>query len=387
MRLQQMAEGRRGAAQALSLADNPGRFLSSVQVGITLIGILSGAFGGATLGARLGPVLDAWPGIAPYGGEIAVVLVVIVITALTVIIGELVPKRLRCPIPETIAVRVARPLKIVVASAPFVWLLERSTAAAPCQLGIRAARHQCHRGGGQARHRRRHRIRRHRRGRGGHDPRRAGARRPYGRRDHDAAAGRLLDRSRRRSRPSPARSPIARSRASWWRARATSAIRWAPCRRRIWSAISSPARALRSSRICSSRCTCRRPCRCCACWQIFRSVPLHIAFVIDEYGDFLGLVDADRRLEAVAGDCRRSISRRRRTSSGARTAPGVGRPRGHRRAQGDARAVDEPNGDYHTAAGLALERLARIPKVGQGMGGGRDRDRGLDRRESHRHGA
>ncbi len=159
MRLQQMAEeGHRGAAQALTLAENPGRFLSAVQVGITLIGILSGAFGGATLGARLGPVLDSWPGIAPYGGEIAFVLVVIGITALSVIVGELVPKQIALSNPETIAVRVARPLQIVVAIArPFVWLLERSTAAVLALFRIpRAARHQCHRGGGQVRHRRGH---------------------------------------------------------------------------------------------------------------------------------------------------------------------------------------------------------------------------------------
>ena len=67
VRLQQMAEaGGKGAAQALALADNPGRFLSAVQVGITLIGIGSGAFGGATLGARLGPVLDALPPSVPF---------------------------------------------------------------------------------------------------------------------------------------------------------------------------------------------------------------------------------------------------------------------------------------------------------------------------------
>ena len=114
IRLQQMAEeGRRGARQALALADNPGTFLSSVQVGITLIGILSGAFGGATLGARLGPHLDRIPGVEPHGPEIAVVLVVILITALSVIIGELVPKRVALASPEAIAVRLARPLQIV----------------------------------------------------------------------------------------------------------------------------------------------------------------------------------------------------------------------------------------------------------------------------------
>ena len=83
IRLQQMAEaGSRGAARALTLAENPGRFLSAVQVGITLIGIMSGAYGGATLGARLGEVLNEYPIFAPRGGEIAFILVVIAITAL-----------------------------------------------------------------------------------------------------------------------------------------------------------------------------------------------------------------------------------------------------------------------------------------------------------------
>src|SRR5215204_3618077 len=113
IRLQQMAEeGKRGAAQALALANNPGAFLSSVQVGITLIGILSGAFGGATLGARLAPYLDRIPGVAPYGPEIAVVLVVILITAVSVLVGELVPKPVALASPERIAVRLARPLQV-----------------------------------------------------------------------------------------------------------------------------------------------------------------------------------------------------------------------------------------------------------------------------------
>src|SRR5262245_36431494 len=76
LRLQQMAEsGKPGAAQALALADNPGGFLSAVQVGITLISILSGAFGGATLGVALAPVFDAIPGIAPHGPTVAVAAV------------------------------------------------------------------------------------------------------------------------------------------------------------------------------------------------------------------------------------------------------------------------------------------------------------------------
>lgn len=130
LRLQQMAdEGSRGAARALQLSDNPSRFLSGVQVGITLIGILSGAFGGATLGARLGIVLNEFPAISPRGPEIAFFLVVVAITALSVIVGELVPKRIALLKPERIAAFVARPIQIVVMVArPLVWLLENGTA-------------------------------------------------------------------------------------------------------------------------------------------------------------------------------------------------------------------------------------------------------------------
>src|SRR5215204_6517618 len=101
IRLQQMAEhGSHGATVALTLADNPSRFLSGVQVGITLIGILSGAYGGATLGARLGTVLDQIPLIHPRGQEVAVALVVVAITVVSLIAGELLPKRIALIDPE-----------------------------------------------------------------------------------------------------------------------------------------------------------------------------------------------------------------------------------------------------------------------------------------------
>jgi putative hemolysin len=130
IRLQQMAEaGSRGAARALTLAENPGRFLSAVQVGITLIGIMSGAYGGSTLGARLGAVLNEYPIFAPRGEEIAFVLVVIAITALSVVVGELVPKRIALLKPEKIAALVSGPVQILVLVArPLVWLLETSTS-------------------------------------------------------------------------------------------------------------------------------------------------------------------------------------------------------------------------------------------------------------------
>lgn len=142
IRLQQMAEnGSRGAARALALAENPSRFLSGVQVGITLIGILSGAFGGATLGARLGEVLNRYPILDPYGDEIAFGAVVVAITFMSLIVGELVPKRIALNSPEPIAAKLARPLQIIVMIArPMVWLLEITTSAVLSLLRVRTDR-------------------------------------------------------------------------------------------------------------------------------------------------------------------------------------------------------------------------------------------------------
>ncbi len=142
IRLQQMAEnGSRGAARALALSENPSRFLSGVQVGITLIGILSGAFGGATLGARLGEVLNRYPILEPYGDEIAFGAVVVAITYISLIIGELVPKRIALTSPEPIAAKLAQPLQIIVMIArPMVWLLEVTTAAVLALLRVRTGR-------------------------------------------------------------------------------------------------------------------------------------------------------------------------------------------------------------------------------------------------------
>ena len=209
IRLQQMAEaGNRGAARALTLAENPGRFLSGVQVGITLIGIMSGAYGGATLGARLGTILNEYPIFAPRGEEIAFILVVIMITALSVVVGELVPKRIALLQPERIAAAVARPVQILVLIArPLVWFLETSTA-----LLLKLLRIPEKKTGSvteeevKLRHRRRHRSRRHRRSRRAHDPWRACAGGFVGRLDHGAAPGCLLDRSGRRDENHRARN-------------------------------------------------------------------------------------------------------------------------------------------------------------------------------------
>jgi len=121
------AEGRRGAQVALKLQDDPGKFLSSVQIGITLVGVLSGAFSGATLGDRLGEALTGAGIDAGIAMPLGVGIVVVIITYLSLIIGELVPKQIALRDAEGVAARVA-PLMAFIASigAPVVWVLDIS---------------------------------------------------------------------------------------------------------------------------------------------------------------------------------------------------------------------------------------------------------------------
>jgi len=121
-------QGKAGASTALTLAENPGRFLPTVQVGITLVGVFAGAFGGQGIAQRLGGWLEQFPSIAPYGQEIGLFLVVLMITYLSLILGELVPKQLALRNPEGVAVRVA-PIMAGLArfSSPMVWLLSKSS--------------------------------------------------------------------------------------------------------------------------------------------------------------------------------------------------------------------------------------------------------------------
>ena len=137
-RLKTMVEARRpGAAAALELAENPGRFLSTVQIGITLVGILAGAYSGAALSGRLAVTL-AEQGMPTGAAEpIAYAIVIGGITYLSVIVGELVPKHLALRHPEAIACAVA-PLMTVVSriGGPVVWLLDASTKAIFRLLGV-----------------------------------------------------------------------------------------------------------------------------------------------------------------------------------------------------------------------------------------------------------
>ena len=140
--LRQMAGlGDRGALIALRLIDDPSRFLATVQVGITLVGVLAGAFGGATIADRFGDWLDTLPAVAPNGDVIGIGVVVVAITYLSIVVGELVPKRVALANPERVASSIARLMSLLSRLAqPAVWLLKTSTEAILHLLGLSQVR-------------------------------------------------------------------------------------------------------------------------------------------------------------------------------------------------------------------------------------------------------
>jgi len=136
-RLKAMVErGVKGASHALTLGENPGRFLSTVQIGITLVGVLSGAFSGATLGERLTALLVESGMGTGAANALGVGIVVALITYGSLIIGELVPKQLALRNPESIAVRMAPTMTLLAkVAAPLVWLLDISGRAVLWLIG------------------------------------------------------------------------------------------------------------------------------------------------------------------------------------------------------------------------------------------------------------
>lgn len=141
VRLQQLAnQGDAKAKAALKLAESPNHFLSTVQVGISLIGILTGAFGGATIANRVAVYIKRVPLLAPYSDPLSFGIVVLLITYFSLIVGELVPKRLALNNPERIASIVAIPMQALAAIAsPVVYLLSASTDLILRVLGITAS--------------------------------------------------------------------------------------------------------------------------------------------------------------------------------------------------------------------------------------------------------
>lgn len=121
-------KGNSNAKKALELAEHPNNFLSTVQVGITLIGILTGIFSGKELTAQLGNWIASVPAFAPYASSMATVIIVAIVTYFTIVFGELIPKRLGMKLPERISTFVAVPMSALsMLSKPLIWLLGKTT--------------------------------------------------------------------------------------------------------------------------------------------------------------------------------------------------------------------------------------------------------------------
>jgi putative hemolysin len=185
-RLKAMADGgSRGARKAIELANAPGRFLSTVQIGITLVGVFAGAFSGATLSDRLAGYLTGFGFSNETADSLALALVVAGITYLSLVVGELVPKRIALRSPERVAAMAAEPMRLLSwIATPLVVILDLSRRRRPPRALGRGPR-GAPRGPP------------HRRGAGrraAHDQRRDAPCRPQRARHHDAALGRRLGR-------------------------------------------------------------------------------------------------------------------------------------------------------------------------------------------------
>lgn len=131
-------KGSKSAKVALKLANDPDRFLSTVQIGITLIGILTGIYSGNRIAADLTETMISWGVSVTYASALAQGVIVVIVTYLTIIFGELVPKRIGLSVAEKAAKIVARPMRVLASIAlPFVWLLSKSTEIIFNLLGIK----------------------------------------------------------------------------------------------------------------------------------------------------------------------------------------------------------------------------------------------------------
>lgn len=137
--LQGMADkGNSGAAKALALADSPSRFLSTVQIGITLVGIVAGALAGGEVAAQLGSTMKDIPYIGQYANQISFAVVITALTFLSVVVGELVPKTLAMRYPEAIASTMSKPMAMMsTIASPAVGLLSWSTGTILRLFGIK----------------------------------------------------------------------------------------------------------------------------------------------------------------------------------------------------------------------------------------------------------
>jgi len=368
-RLQRLAsEGDSGAQVALELASEPDKFLSSVQIGITLIGILTGAFSGATLAEKLGQWLRGFPLIAPYGSTIALVVVVMAITYLTLIFGELVPKQIALGNADGVAARVARPMRLVArVGGPLVAALGWSSRVVLRLLGVQPRRDQT-----------------------------VTEEEIISLVAEGAESGVFAKMERRmiegvlRLADRPVRSIMTPRRNVVWidpdddpqeivpRVLACDFSRFLVCRGSVDEVI-GVVRKKDLLNLCLTgnpldlRSVVRQPLvvpetvSVLKTLDLFRSRPVHMAIVVDEYGSLEGVVTQTDILEAIAGDLPNFTDE-------ADDAEIVQRDDGSLLLDGML-AIDDlrealgfrnvPEGDYSTLAGLILHLLARIPQVGE----------------------
>ncbi|HEY1114743.1 MAG TPA: hemolysin family protein [Chitinophagaceae bacterium] len=139
----QANKGDRKAREALELSNHPDRFLSTVQIGITLIGILTGIYSGEKLKDDFVNFLNQWPAVQPYSSGLATTLIVIIITYFSLVLGELVPKRIGMSRPEAIAKTMAKPMNLIsMITYPFIWLLTKSSQLLVKLFNIRSDENQ-----------------------------------------------------------------------------------------------------------------------------------------------------------------------------------------------------------------------------------------------------
>jgi putative hemolysin len=358
--------GDRGAARALKLADDPNQFLSSVQIGITLIAILSGVVGEAAFSVPLAEAINDFPPLAPYAKPLASGLVVAAIGFVSLVFGELVPKRVALAAPETIAARVARPLAfLALVGRPFVILLGVSSNAILKLIGVRERDESVTEeevkttiAEGVA----------------------AGAIAPEESRMIEGVL-RLADRS--------VRAIMTPRGQVYWidpgddPATIRKEIETFPASRLVvgsGGSIDEPLGVVQKKDLLDQllaggeidiRALVRQPVyvpdgvSVLRLLEVLKRTPLQLAFVVDEFGSFEGIVTATDVLEAIAGALPEehapldtSIMLR---DDGSYLVDG----RASVDELADAIPIGErPEGDYHTAAGLVLTALGRIPAEG-----------------------
>jgi putative hemolysin len=360
-------QGHRGAKTALALLEHPTRLLSTVQIGITLVGILTGVYSGAVFAADLAVILDRIAWLKPYAEEAAFAIVVVVVTYLSLILGELVPKRIALAHAERIAEFVALPMRAMERAAlPLVWLLQVSTEAVARLMPVRSAPQTSIT----------------------EDELRAliatGAKEGvFHRREKEMIEGvlRLADRSIESimvQRGDIIWLDARGSLESMWReARESGHARFLLCDGQLEQllgviTLAEIGEALRLGRLEIER-QVRQPMHVPPSVSLlrlleqFRESPVHLAIVTGEYGEILGLATPADILKAIAGELREQDSRERAEAT--RREDGSWLMDGQLSIDEAQRVLERSDlthdEDYYTIAGFMLWHLGRLPVAGE----------------------